>query len=326
MILHIYMQYFISCAILAAANLRVADAIDDEPTEIDAIAKAVGADTSCLLRLLRTLASIGIFREHGDRHFVHTARSAVLCSDHPAKEAAIVRMLGVKSMREAMVEYESAIKTGRSAYEIVHGVNPFDVIHSRPAEAAIYHEGMSVDGELISRILERCDFADIETIVDLGGGRGTLLARLLLLYPEKRGILLDLPEVVADSVLARYGVSERCEVRSGDLQADVPADGDAYILKNILHGRPDDDCVALLRLIGKRAGAKARVLVIENVMSDGGRLDFAKVFDLFLLLGGNRTRVRSEQEFRSLLDQSALEFCGITPLLQSQCLIEARLA
>ena len=326
MILNLYLQYWVSSAILAAANLGVADAVGDEPRDIEAIADAIGADPHCLLRLLRGLAAVGVFREQEKRRFVHTPRSAALRSEHSANERALIRMFGIKSTRQAMAEYENAIRTGRSGYEIAHGAaSPFDIVAARPDEAAIYHDGMSVDSELISKILGQCDFTGVHTIVDVGGGRGTLLARLLAAYPDKRGILFDLPEVVANTVLADYGVSERCEVRAGDLRVDVPAAGDCYVLKNIMHARPDDDCVALLDLIRKNGTSKAKVLIIENVMDDGSRLDFAKIFDLFLLLGGNQTRVRSEEEFRNIIVRSGLTFVAVQPIAQNQCVIAARL-
>jgi hypothetical protein len=203
--------------------------------------------------------------------------------------------------------------------------SPFDILAARPDEAAIYHDGMSVDSELISRILRQCDFTGVRTIVDVGGGRGTLLARLLAAYPDKRGVLFDLPNVVANTVLAEHGVSERCEVRAGDLRVEVPVGGDCYILKNIMHARPDDECVALLSLIRNNASSRASVFIVENVMTGDSRLDFARIFDLFLLLGGNQTRVRSEEEFRDIVARSGLVFVGIHSIVQNQCVVAAKL-
>lgn len=326
MILEIYLQYWISCAILAAANLGIADVIDDQPQSIEAIAQALSADPGCLLRLLRALASVGVFREQGDRQFVHTPRSSALRRAHPANESALIRMFGIKSVREAMAEYESAIRTGRPAFEFVHGVpNPFDLLASRPEELAAYHEGMSLDGELLSQILEQCDFRSLRRMVDVGGGRGRLLARILSRYRDMRGVLFDLPGVVAGHVLAEYGVLERCEVQSGDLRAAVPAAADGYLLKNILHGLPDEECLALLQRIRACAAPRARIFVIENVMASRNQLDFARLFDLFLLLGGGRTRVRSEPEFRELFARSGFECTQVRLILQRQCVVEGRL-
>jgi hypothetical protein len=327
MVLNLYLQYWISSAILAAANLGIADAVGDEPRDVESIAKAIGADPRCLLRLLRGLAAVGVFREQPTRHFVHTPRSIALRSEHPANERALIRMFGMKSTRQAMVEYENAIRTGRSGYEIALGAaSPFDIMATRPDEAAVYHDGMSVDSELTTQILGKCDFTSMRTIVDVGGGRGTLLGRLLAAYPDKRGILFDLPEVVANAVFAQPDVAERCEVRAGDLRVEIPAGGDCYVLKNIMHGRPDDDCVALLARIRNSAAPKAGVFIIENVLSNDSRLDFAKIFDLFLLLGGNQTRVRCEDEFRNIVVRSGLAFVGVQPIVQSQCIIAAKLS
>jgi hypothetical protein len=325
MLLELYMQYWVSSAILAAANLGVAEAVGEEPRDIEAIAAAVAADPACLLRLLRGLASVGVFRERPDRHFVHTPRSAALRREHPARECALIRMLGLKSTREAMAEYENAIRTGSSAYELAHGTsNPFEVLASRPDEAALYHEGMGADGEILALILERCDFAQLRKIVDVGGGRGTLLARILCRHPDAHAVLFDLPEVLERNVLGEYGVGARCELQSGDLRVDVPGGGDGYILKNILHGWSDEECVELLRLIRGKAAPGARLFIIENVMGTQSSLDLAKVFDLFLLLGGRRTKVRSEREFRDLLSGTGFECTQVRQILQSHCAIEGR--
>lgn len=327
MVLELYLQYWVASAILVAANLGVADAIDEEPREIGAVAQEVRADPECLLRLMRALTSVGIFREPMDRHFAHSSRSSALRSDHLAHERALIRMLGIRSIREAMLEYENAIRTGRSAHEFVHGTsNPFDLLAARPEEAAVYHEGMSIDGEVVSQILACCDFAGLRHIVDVGGGQGTLLARILKSDPGMRGVLFDLPEVVLRHVLGEYGVLERCEVRAGDLRVEVPPAGDGYILKNILHGLSDEACVDLLQRIRSKAAANARVFIIENVMGMQTRLDFARVFDLFLLLGGRGSRVRSEAEFRGVLARSGFECICVRQVLHSQGVIEGKCA
>jgi C-methyltransferase len=325
MIMHLYMQVWIAWAVLAAANLGVADAVEDRPRSIEEIAQAVGAHSGCLLRLLRGLAAVGVFREEGDRCFVHTPLSASLRSDAAGNARALIRMFGIKSTREAMVEYESAIRTGQSAFGLVHGsANPFDVIASRPDEAAVYHEGMSLDGEVTQAILERFEFSGMRTIVDVGGGKGTLLARILQRNAQQRGILFDLPEVLSTTVLEEHDVAERCEVRAGDMRAGVPSGGDGYILKNILHGWCDDDAVALLRRIRASGAPGTRVCIIENVMPEGPRFGPCRIFDLFLLLGGAASRVRSEKEFQHLLERSGFQMLRVQPVIENQCVVEAR--
>lgn len=323
MILQLYMQYWITSAVLAAVKLGVADAVQDEPKGIDYIAGAVGADAQCLLRLLRGLACAGVFREVGQRSFVHTPLSASLRSDAPGNAQALIKMFGLKSTREAMTEYENAIRTGESAFALVLGSpNPFDTIARRPDEAADYHEGMSLDGPIVDAIVEKFDFSMLETIVDVGGGRGTLLARILQRNPGQRGILFDLPEVVCSTVLDQYGIADRSAVEPGDMRVAMPGGGDGYILKSILHGWGDDDSVALLRRIRASARPKSRVFIIENVMPEGNRFAKCKIFDLFLLLGGSQSRVRREDEFRNLLERSGFEMRGVHPVIDEQCIVE----
>jgi hypothetical protein len=252
--------------------------------------------------------------------------SVALRRDSPSRTAATIRAFGLRSTREATLEYETAIKTGRSAFEIVHGhPTPFDVMAERPEEAAIFNEGMSSDSRLLAAVLRRYDFGRIRTLVDVGGGCGAFLAGILRKNPTQRGVLFDLPGVADAALLAEHGLSSRCEIQSGDMRSHVPPGGDGYILKNILHGWPDADCIALLRRIRDCAAAGARVLIIENVMPGGNDPAPSKIFDLFLLLGGTRSRVRTEQEMRHVLNQSGLTCASIVPIVGDLCLVEGRL-
>lgn len=323
----LYMSYWGASAILAAANLGIADALDREPRDVGELARALGLDEECLFRLLRGLAAIGVFREQSPRRFAHTPLSEALRSDAPGDVRATIRMFGLRSTRQAMAEYEHAIRTGGSTFELVHGdPDPFAVLAARPDEAAVYHEAMSLDRGAAEGILGAVDFGAIATLVDVGGGRGTLLARILSEYPAQRGVLFDVPEVVAGAraTLDAAGVTTRCEVRGGDLRREVPAGGDGYILKNILHGWPDEDCAALLARIRDAAAAGARLFIIENVMPEGNAPSFAKTFDLFLLLGGRRSKVRTQREFEALLAASGFALVAVTPYYGPQAVVEAR--
>ena len=329
MLLLLFTNYWLASAILAAANLGLADAVDEAPRDVEAIARAIGAHPDCVYRLLRDLAGTGIFKETAPRHFVNTPLSAALRRDAADHVGATIRALGLKSTREAMVRYEEAIVTGRSAFELAHGpgcVTPFDVLASRPDEAALYREGMAAESRLAPAALQRYDFGGIRTLVDVGGGTGTFLARILQQHPAQRGVLFDSSEVVSTKALEECGVAARCVVIPGDMRTEVPAGGDGYLLKNILHGWPDEECVALLRRIRQSAAAGARVLIIENVMPAANDPAPCKVFDLFLLLGGTHSRVRSEAEMRRLLDQAGFTCSAVVNLVANQCLIEGTAA
>jgi hypothetical protein len=323
-LLELFMHYFSATAILAAAELGLADAIGDEARSVTDIATATGTSAPAVGRLLRGLAGAGVFRETTPNHFAHTPRSLALRTDAPGHARDILRMFGLRSTREAMVEYEHAIRTGDSAFERVHGVAPFELLAARPDEAAIYHAAMASDAEQAPWIVRKLDLANVDTLVDVGGGRGVLLGHALVRHPGLRGVLFDLPEVVAGARpgLDALGVIDRCELRGGDLRREVPV-GDAYVLKNILHGWADTECVELLRRVGVAAGSRGRVFVIENVMPPGNDERPCKPFDLFLLLGGTRSRVRTAEDFRQLFEASGLVPGAITPVFADQCVIAA---
>lgn len=326
-VMSMYMQYWMASAVLAAVNLGVADAVGSVAQDVGEIARAIDVDEHCLFRLMRALASAGVFREETPRHFTSTPMSAALRRDSPSGIATTIRALGLKSTREAMLGYETAIKTGRSAFDIVHGrQTPFDVIADRPDETAIFHEGMTADNRLVAAILRRYDFGDLGTLVDVGGGTGAFLAAILQEHPAQRGVLFDLPGVGQAALLAERGLSSRCEIQNGDMRTYVPAGGDGYILRRILHGWPDAECVALLRRIRQAGSSGVRVLIIENVMPEGNDPAPSKMFDLFLLLGGSRSRVRTEAEMRCLLHESGFSCARLFHIVADQYLIEGRLA
>lgn len=306
------MQYWVAAGILAAANLGVADALDDTPNPVDETARRVGADASALQRLLRNLAGVGIFREGPKGYFINTPLSAALREDAPGNSRALIRTFGLKSFRQAMPEYESAIRSGGSAFEAAHGQGAgiFECLAARTEEADIYNRGMEIASDFAAPIAETYDFSGMDPLVDVGGGYGGFLSQVLKRNPTQRGILFDLPEVVAQAGrrLKEKDVDSRCATIAGDLRQDVPAGGAGYILKNIIHGYGDPDAIALLRRIRERGLPGMRVYIIENVMPEGNAPAPCKIFDLFLLLGGNGSRVRSEFEFRSLLHEAGFAF------------------
>ena len=324
-LLELFMQYFTASAVLAAAELGIADAIGDKPSSVEDVAKATHTDADSVGRLLRGLAGAGVFRETESGHYEHTARSLALRTGSAGGARELIRMFGLKSTREAMVEYEHAIRTGGSPFERVHHVaNPFELLASRPDEASAYHAGMAMDAHHVPWVVRKLDLAAIDTLVDVGGGRGVLLAHALARHPRLRGVLFDMPEVVAfaHEGLAALGVADRCEVRGGDLRREVPV-GDAYVLKNILHGWPDDECIDLLRRIRAAMSARGRVFIVENVMPPGNDPQPCKPFDLFLLLGGTRSRVRTAAQFQRLIEASGFVPGPIRPIFANQCVLEA---
>jgi C-methyltransferase len=322
-----YMQYWQSLAILAAAHLGVADAVGSMPRHVDDLAGALKANPRTLLRLMRALCSRGIFREVGERSFAHSNLSEALKTGAPGGARDVIRAFGLKSTRAACTAYEDAIASGASAMDLVLGPGgAFEHRAHDPNEAHAYDAGMTAAAvSLVEPILRAFDFSRFDTLVDVGGGQGTLLASILARNPDQRGVLFDTATVIAGAgpILERHGVRDRCTVRSGDFRADLPANGDGYILKNVLHGYSDTECVDLLRRIRSRARAGAHVIIIELVMPAGTPSPVHATFDLFLLLGGMHSRVRSEPEFRELLAQADFTDVRVVPTAAPACVVDA---
>ncbi len=320
------MQYWHSLAILAAANLGIADEIGATPREVDTMAGALQVHPQTLFRLMRGLSSKGIFRQTGERSFGHSPLSQALRSGAPGGAREIIRSLVLGSTRAAATAYEDAIATGRSAFEIVLGDGPLAQRVRHPQEASIYDAGMTAAAvTMLEAIHDAFDFSRYPVLVDVGGGKGTVLASILAKNPNQRGILFDTAAVVDGcfDVLDGYGVRDRCEVHAGDFTTEVPARGDAYILKNVLHGYGDAHCVDLLKRIQARANPGAHVLIIELVMPSGPPPMAHATFDLFLLLGGADSHVRSETEFRELLALAGFTQVLVVPTAASACIIDA---
>jgi hypothetical protein len=307
------MHQWMSMAVLAAANLGIADHIDEVPRSADDLAERLQLHAGCLYRLMRGLATVGIFREAQPRCFVGTALSNALRSGAAGHARDIIRCFGLKSALKATVEYEQAIVTGRPAFEAALGSkSPFDFVARHPEEARTYDAGMTALATIHSTIINAaCDFSRIKTLADIGGGQGVILASILKKNPTQKGVLFDLPHVVAGAreILESYGVSARCEIRSGDLRVDVPQNADGYILKNILHGHGDAECSALLEVIYKRASEKARVFIIEMMPPNSPSVAHGS-FDLFLLLGGMESRMRTPSELEALLREARFNVLG----------------
>jgi hypothetical protein len=323
------MQTWQSLAVLAAANLGIADEVGSEPVHIDQLAQRLRANPATLFRLMRGLSAKGIFRDVGERRFVGNALSDSLKTGAPGGAREIIRSLGLKSTRAASAFYETAIVSGLPAFEraALHS-NTAERLREMPEERAIYDRGMTAAAVVEAEaIVEAFDFSRFREIVDIGGGHGTLLSRIIERHPGQRGTLFDVPEVVshADTLFRNKGIHDRCRIRAGDFRHDLPPrSGDAYVLKNVLHGYSDADSEQLLRLVRQCGTHDAHVVIIELVMLDTRPSSRQTTFDLFLLLGGAQSRVRSDDEFRCLLNRAGFELLHIIPTTLSLCVIDAQ--
>jgi hypothetical protein len=247
--------FWVSRAICVVARLGIADLLKDGPLDTETLAAAAGVHGPSLYRVLRTLASVGIFAEGKDGRFGLTPQAEPLRTNAPDSIRDYILLVGEEWYSGPSEHLLHSVQTGRPAFERVHGADFFTFLAREPAAAAIFDAAMTSrsvqENDAIATV---CDFSSLQTIIDVGGGYGSLLAAILRVNPRLRGVLLDRPQPVAEArrQLEAAGLGVRCEVVAGDFFVSVPAGGDAYILKRVIHDWDDERARAILRNCHRR--------------------------------------------------------------------------
>ena len=280
--------------VAVVADLRIAEALGDSERHVDELAREAGADADTLYRLLRALASDGIFTEREPRVFANTSSSDVLRGDGWRDFAHLFG--GVWQGTIAALD-----ASGRSTFEDLHGTGFWSWLAAHPEERAAFDRAMEQGWEARLERLDSVGWSGDETIVDVGGGNGSLLLALLDRHPGLRGVVFDLPETVRDE--SAFG--ERCRFEPGDFFERVPA-GDAYVLSTILHDWDDDSARRIVRTIHAAATPGTRLVLLEGTVEPGNAPDGSKWLDL-LMLALFTGRERDEAQWRSLLDEGGFD-------------------
>lgn len=290
--------YQISQALHVAATLGIADLLADGPRTSDDLAAAVAAHPRTLYRLLRALASVGVFHEDEEGRFALTPLGDCLRSDAPEPVGGWAAFIGRPYMWEAWGNLQQSVKTGENAFRHTHGANVWDYRARHPDESAIFDRAMTANSRRNTEaVLAAYDFGRFGQVVDVGGGQGGLLAAILTRYPDARGILFDQPHVVAraERLLRDVGVLDRCEIVGGDFFAAVPEGGDAYVLRAILHDWEDAEATAILQTCRRAIPAAGRLLIVEWAVAPPNAGRDGKFGDLNMLVSpGGQERTRGE--------------------------------
>jgi len=299
-------------ALQVAAQLRVADQLKNGPKNISDLAADTGTHAPSLHRLLRALSSLGVFAEVQDGTFAHTPLSQLLQTDVPGSLHSIAMLQGEPSQWRAWGDLEYSVRTGLPAFDHVHGEDFWTYLANHPETASIFNEAMVGFTEMAVPAIQAYDFTSISTLVDVGGGYGTLLIKILTANTHMHGILIDHPAVVEEAQrrIAAAGLAPRCELVSGSFFAELPAGADAYLLKQILHTWDDQHCIELLQRCRQAMAPTGRVLVLEQVRLPGRAVPTALLQDLQMLavFSGHE---RTEQEFGSLFAASGLKLTRV---------------
>jgi O-methyltransferase domain/Dimerisation domain len=312
-------------AVYVAAKLGIADLLADGPKSVSDLARAADADAPSLYRVLRALASCGVFAEHNDQVFELTTTAALLRSDSPGSLRGLAIFMGEDWHWQVLGRALYSVRTGKPAWEQVHGQEVFPYFAANPEASKIFDRAMtSLSNLAIKAVVEAYDFSGIETLVDVAGGHGSLLISILNANPSLRGVLFDMPHVIegAKENEEMKALSSRCELTTGDFFVNVPRGADGYIMKHIIHDWDDERALRILSNIRQVMKSNARVLLVETVISAGNQQDFGKVLDIEMLVspGGKE---RTAKEYKGLFARAGLSLTCIVSTKSPYSVIEA---
>jgi len=318
--------YMASSSLYAAITLNVADHLASGPKTMAELAKASGANEDALYRVLRLLASLGIFDEVAPRKFALTPASELLRKDVPGSLRGMAVFLPDPFHYRVYSEIMHSMTTGKPAGDKAVGMPIFEYLQKNPEYSQVFNDAMTaMSAPVAGAAIEAYDFSGIGTLVDVAGGHGEVLMSILNANPKVRGILADLGHVVegAKPRIAGAGLSDRMQAVACDFFKAVPEGGDAYIMKHIIHDWDDERASVILKNIAKAMGAKkGKVILLESVIASGGTPDLGKFIDIEMLtLPGGRER--TAEEFRALFARSGFQMTKVVPTKSPLSVVEA---
>ncbi len=302
--------------IAAAAEFGLADLLADGPRGSAELADLAGAHPDALHRVLRALAQLGVVAMLDDGRFSLTPLGQALRTDGPGSLHPVARFWGTEVSQRPWLALQHSIRTGETAFDHVLGMNTFEYLEAHPGQAAIFNDGMtSLTIQATAAVIAAYDFSPLGTIVDVGGGNGTLIAAILRAHPEPRGVVFDLPHSREGALqyLRDQKLADRCEFVGGDFFESVPTGGDAYLLKWIIHDWDDRRSVALLRTCRRAMTPDSRLLLVERLLPTGNQPAPDAVFADVTMLVSTGGRERTEAEYRALLEAADLRLVWIVP-------------
>jgi hypothetical protein len=315
--------HIVASAVNIAAQLGIADRLANGSRTAADLARECDVNPDALYRLLRALASLGVFVESAPRTFELTPAGAAL-QDGPVRAMAlwIASNFSLSVYANAM----HSVKTGESAVPATVGAGVFEYFSSQPELSKIFNDAMTgFSATIIPAVLEAYDFTGINTLVDIAGGHGAVLTSIVAKYPSMKGVLFDIDHVIegAKARIASHGLADRVTTASGDFFKAVPAGGDAYIMKHIIHDWDDERATTILKNIRAVLPQDGRVILLEGVIPPGNEPGFGKILDLEMLVipGGKE---RTEEEYRALFAGAGFNLTRIVPTHSPLNVIEAK--
>ncbi len=323
-LLQMITSYWSAMSIHVAAKLKLADLVKDGPKTADQLAQATKTQPQALFRLLRALSSVEIFAEDEQGRFHLTPMAECLLDVHGSQRA-VALMMGDEHYR-SWGDLLYSVETGKPAFDHIYGKPVFDWLSEHAEEAKIFDAAMTgFHGPETQAMIEAYDYAGVNTLVDVGGGNGTVLSAVLKKNPAMKGILYDLPGVIerAKKNLADAGLASRCQTIAGSFFESAPPGGDAYQMRHIIHDWTDEQCHTILSHIRKVTPKHGKLLVIEMVIKPRNEPQPAKWLDLnMLVLPGGRER--TEAEYREMYAKAGFQLMRVVPTPTEVSVIEGK--
>lgn len=313
-------------ALAVLADLGAADHLEGDPLSPDELADRCAADPVALRRVLRELAAINVVARTGDGRYALTEAGATLCTRAPGSMRPVVQMNAHPAFRYAMDALPQTVRTGGSAFAERYG-HLYDHLAGDPATARLFDRYMTARTiPLCDAVATAYDFTRMRRVVDVGGGRGHMLAAILAAHPHLTGVLFELEHVLpgARDHLTEAGLAGRCEFAAGDFFTGLPPGADAYLLASVLHNWSDDAAVRILRSVRAAMAPDGRVLLAEHALPDHDRPHLGTDTDIRMLAIFGEGTERSEGEYATLLGRAGLALTRTIDLPAGFALMEAR--
>ena len=320
----------VSRALYAAAELKLADFLAAGPMTSEELAAEAGVNPPTMRRLMRALVAHGVFEELSVDCFALNAAGELLRRDVSGSQRAGVLFTAGVMRWELWSDFLECVRTGNAAIERAFGKTIFERHAENAEEAALFREAMAGFAAALSApLMAAYDFGRFGLVADIGGGNGRLIADILAAHPSARGILFDLPHVVADApaLLEAAGVARRCEIVGGSFFDGVPARANAYVLRAILHDWDDERSIAILENVRKAMAEGAVLLIVERVLPERAEEGVAAdsyLLDLEMLVNTPGGRERTESEFQAVLKAAGFGAARVVPTVTATSIIEAR--
>jgi hypothetical protein len=317
--------HWVSRLLYVAAQMNLADHLAERSKTAEEVASSTTADASSLYRVMRTLASLGLFTEDPGHRFSLTPLGETLKTGTPGSVRTSVLTLAGDLFTKSLDHLLYSVQTGKSGFERAFGMQFFDWLADHPTVASMFSETMvGVHGTESAAVAAAYDFSEFETIIDVGGATGNFLVGILERHSRPRGILFDLPHVVRDAtaIIQVSGLADRINVEAGNFFESVPTAADAYLLSHIIHDWSEVQCLTILGNCRRAMKPQSRLLIIEMVLPTGNSPHPGKMLDIVMLTitGGQE---RTEPEYRALLEKAGFRLTRVVPTESAVSIIEA---